>query len=168
MKGLSDFKFFTLQSNALVLFFAAGRLFVRKVNIQNYIRMAFGPLTSYILLTGIVYLIILEPIYELYGAERVASSILHYVTPPLMFLLWILTENRRYSYSEVFKWLIYPLLFMGWGLFRAFAFNDYLYPFFDLEKYGLYVSAYLFMVALGFSVMILLIIFINNKLQIIR
>lgn len=162
LKGLSDFKFFTLQSNALILLFAAGLLFLRKESVTGLLRKVTGALTSYIVLTGTVYLIILEPIYELYGSERIASSILHYITPPLMFLYWITCEKRRYSYKEFFKWLTYPLIFMGWGLFRAFVYKDYLYPFFDLEKYGSFVSVYLFMVAIGFTCMILLIMFINN------
>lgn len=162
LKGLSDFKFFTLQSNALVLLFAAGLLFAGKESISGKLRFVTGALTSYIMLTGTVYLIILEPIYELYGSERLASSILHYITPPLMFLYWITCEKRRYSYREFIKWLSYPLIFMGWGLFRAFAYKDYLYPFFDLEKYGAFVSVYLLMVAIGFTCMILLIMFINN------
>lgn len=162
LKGLSDFKFFTLQSNALILILAAGLLFVKRESILKFLSFSIGPLTSYIVLTGTVYLIILEPIYELYGTERVASSILHYVVPPLMLVFWIINEKRRYSYKEFFKWLAYPLLFMVWGLFRAFVYKDYLYPFFDLEKYGNFVSVYLFMVAIGFSCMILLIMFINN------
>ncbi len=35
LKGLSDFKFFTLQSNLLILLFAAGLLFVRKESISG-------------------------------------------------------------------------------------------------------------------------------------
>ncbi len=162
LKGLSDFKFFTLQSNALIFILSAGLLFIKKDSLHNLLSLIVGPLTSYIFLTGAVYLIILEPIYELYGAERVASSILHYIVPPLMLLYWIIEEKRRYSYREFFKWLSYPLLFMMWGLFRALVYKDYLYPFFDLEKYGTFVSVYLFMVAIGFTCMILLIMFINN------
>ncbi|PKO98554.1 MAG: hypothetical protein CVU13_08955 [Bacteroidetes bacterium HGW-Bacteroidetes-8] len=163
LKGLSNFKFFTLQSNGLILIYAFASIFIKRDNTINAFSKILGPVTSYIVLTGVVYLIILEPIYELYGMERLSSTILHYITPPLMFLFWILFEQRRYSYREFFRWLIYPLVFMAWGLFRALVFNDYLYPFFDIKKYGLFVSAYLLMVAIGFSCMILLLIFINNN-----
>ena len=163
LKGLSNFKFFTLQSNALILIYAFVLIFIKKYNTNNTFNNILGPVTSYILLTGVVYLIILEPIYELYGMERLSSSILHYVTPPLMSLFWLLFEQRRYRYREFLSWLIYPLIFMAWGLFRALAYNDYLYPFFDTQKYGYFVSAYLLMVAIGFSSMILLLIFINNN-----
>ncbi|MDP3436936.1 MAG: Pr6Pr family membrane protein [Bacteroidales bacterium] len=163
LKGLSNFKFFTLQSNGLILIYAFVSIFFKRYNSINVFNNTLGPVTSYIVLTGVVYLIILEPIYELYGMERLSSTILHYITPPLMFLFWVLFEERRYSYGEFFRWLIYPLVFMAWGLFRALVFNDYLYPFFDIQKYGLFVSAYLLMVAIGFSCMILLLIFINNN-----
>lgn len=163
LKGLSNFKFFTLQSNGLILIYAFVSIFFKRYNSINVFNNTLGPVTSYIVLTGVVYLIILEPIYELYGMERLSSTILHYITPPLMFLFWVLFEERRYSYGEFFRWLIYPLAFMVWGLFRALVFNDYLYPFFDIKKYGLFVSAYLLMVAIGFSCMILLFIFINNN-----
>ncbi len=52
---------------------------------------------------------------------------------------------------------------MAWGLYRALVFDDYLYPFFDTQKYGMFVAVYLLMVAIGFSCMILLLIFINNN-----
>ncbi len=163
LKGLSNFKFFTQQSNGLILIYAFVSIFYKRYNSIKVFNNTLGPVTSYIVLTGVVYLIILEPIYELYGMERLSSSILHYVTPPLMSLFWVLFEERRYSYGEFFWWLIYPLVFMAWGLFRALVFNDYLYPFFDIQKYGLFVSAYLLMVAIGFSCMMLLLIFINNN-----
>lgn len=163
LKGLSNFKFFTLQSNGLILIYAFVSIFIKRGSTIGAFSKILGPVTSYIVLTGVVYLIILEPIYELFGMERLSSTILHYITPPLMFLFWILFEKRRYNFREFFWWLIYPLAFMAWGLFRAFVFNDYLYPFFDIQKYGLFVSAYLLMVAIGFSCMILLLIFINNN-----
>jgi hypothetical protein len=163
LKGLSNFKFFTLQSNALILIYAFVSIFMKRYSSVNSFNNILGPVTSYIVLTGVVYLIILEPIYELYGMERLSSTILHYITPPLMFIFWLFFEQRRYSYEEFFRWLIYPLVFMAWGLFRALVFDDYLYPFFDTQQYGLFVAVYLLLVAIGFSCMILLLIFINNN-----
>ncbi len=162
-KGLSNFKFFTLQANALILIYSFTALFLKKLSDREFFKKALGPITSYIMLTGFVYLIILEPIYELYGMERLSSTLLHYISPPLMFIYWIYTEKRRYSYDEFLRWMTYPMIFMVWGLFRAIVLGDYLYPFFDTSLYGVYVSIYLFLVSVGFSCMILLFIFINNN-----
>lgn len=162
LSGLSTFKYFSLQSNAMVLLFSAGILFFKNVSQKSWFLYTLGPLTAYILLTGLVYLIILEPIYDLEGLKRVSSVLLHYVTPSLMFAYWFMAETRRYRYGEIFKWLIYPVIFMVWGLMLAIIRNDYLYPFFDTEQYGANVAIYLMLVAIGFSSMIMLIIFINN------
>ena len=162
ISGLSTFKYFSLQSNALVLLFSAGTLFCKSISQKSWFRYALGPLTAYLLLTGLVYLIVLEPIYDSVGLKRVSSVLLHYVTPSLMFVYWYMAETRRYRYVEIFKWLIYPVIFMVWGLMLAMFRNDYLYPFFDTEQYGANVAIYLMLVAIGFSSMIMLIIFINN------
>ena len=160
--GLRTFKYFTLQSNALVLIFSAISLFSMRISQKEWFNYTLGPLTAYIMLTGIVYLIILEPIYDSEGLKRFSSIVLHYITPPLMFAFWIIREKRRYSYNEIFKWLAYPLLFMVWGLFQALVRRDYLYPFFDTSQYGANVAIYLILVAIGFSSMIMVLIFINN------
>lgn len=162
LKGLSNFKFFTLQSNLLVLIYSLISLTWLDIKNKQIFKISLGPVTAYILLTGIVYLVILEPIYELYGLRIVSSSLLHYTTPPLMLAYWYITEERKYKITEFFGWLLYPLLFMGWGLFLALTYNDYLYPFFDTGKYGWGVVYYLILVAIGFSCMILVLIFINN------
>ncbi len=160
--GLSTFKYFTLQSNFLLLIYSATELFMKKVPKSKLHTYMLGPITSYILLTGVVYLVILEPIYELYGLEKFSSVLMHYISPVLMFAYWLIAEKRRYKFSEAFKWLIYPIAFMIWGLLLAIFFSDYLYPFFDIAEYGLYVGLYLLLVAMGFSSMIILLIFINN------
>lgn len=160
--ALFSFKYFTLQSNFLLLIYSATELFMGKIPKNKLHPFILGPITSYILLTGLVYLIILEPIYDLHGLERLSSVLLHYISPVLMFSYWLIAEKRRYHFNEFFKWLIYPIIFMIWGLFLALAFKDYLYPFFDIAEYGAYVGLYLLLVAMGFGVMILLVIFINN------
>ncbi len=163
LSGLKTFKYFTLQSNALIFLFAAVLLFARMPLRLFVAKTATGPLTSYILLTGVVYLIVLEPIYELYGLKRISSSLLHYVSPVLMLIYWLLFEERKYSYNEFYKWLIFPVTFLIWGLFRAIVLADYLYPFFDIPAIGCIVVPYIFAVASGFALMSLLLIFVNNK-----
>jgi len=160
--ALSTFKFFTLQSNLLLLIYSSTELFMQKVSKSKLHTFILGPITAYILLTGIVYLVILEPIYELYGLEKLSSVLLHYVSPVMMFVYWLIAEKRRYRFQEFFKWLAYPILFMVWGLFLALLFKDYLYPFFDIAEYGAFVGIYLLLVAMGFASMIILLIFINN------
>ena len=161
--GFITFKYFTLQSNALVLLYCSLILFSGK-SLKSFVaKVATGPLTAYILLTGLVYLIVLEPISDLYGLQRVSSSLLHYVSPVVMLIYWFLFEERRYRYGEFYKWLIYPVIFLMWGLFRAIVLSDYLYPFFDIEAIGGLVVPYIFAVASGFALMSLILIYINNR-----
>lgn len=165
LKGLSIFKYFTLQSNAIILGYSFIILLNSSLSRSKFIKFILGPATAYILLTGVVYLIILEPIYLNVGVKRITSATLHYVTPPLMLLFWAFFETKRYSYKEIYKWMIYPFLYLIWGLYRAIFYDDFLYPFFDITKYGLLIIPYIIVVTIGFLFMSGALIFINNLVK---
>ncbi len=165
-KGLSIFKFFTIQANTLIMIYS----FAALSNIGGYTNtLAFknllSPLTSYIVLTGLTFAILLAPTSTAEGLHKVASDILHYLSPPLMFFYWLIFEERELEYKFTANWLIYPVLFMIWGLFLAFTFGDYLYPFFDLQKFGYFLILYLLLMALSVTAIGLFLVFVNKKLQ---
>lgn len=165
-KGLSIFKYFTLQSNALVAIFAFIALFnITGLNDKPMFKNLLSPLTSYIMLTGLAFAILLAPTSTVQGLLKVASDILHYIVPPLMVFYWLVFEERKLEYNFVYKWLIYPVIFMVWGLFRAFVLEDYLYPFFDPTKYGYFLILYLMAMSISTIGIGYFLVFINNKLR---
>jgi hypothetical protein len=164
--GLSIFKFFTLQSNLLIAIYSFIALFnIKGYNEKPFFKSLLSPVTSYIMLTGLTFAILLAPTSTAIGLHKVASDILHYLVPPLMTFFWLIFEDRKLEYGYVPKWLIYPVVFMAWGLFRSFAYADYLYPFFDLSKFGYFLIIYLISMAIATFAIGLLLVFVNKKLQ---
>ncbi|MCK9628122.1 MAG: Pr6Pr family membrane protein [Bacteroidales bacterium] len=169
LKGLSIFKYFTLQSNALVLVYSLLALAnFRAMSEKVWFKKALTPVTSYIMLTGITFLIILAPTSTAQGLQKVASDLLHYLVPSLMFFYWIVFEERELRYSYVWSWIIYPFIFMFWGLYLAIIKGDYLYPFFDISKLGIMIVPYL----AGMTVAVILIgsflVFLRKRLSVPR
>lgn len=168
-KGLSIFKYFTLQSNALVLLYSLLALVnYRSMTEKEWFKKALTPVTSYIMLTGITFLIILAPTSTAQGLQRVASDLLHYLVPSLMFFYWIVFEERELRYSYIWSWIIYPFIFMFWGLYLAIMKGDYLYPFFDISKLGIMIVPYL----AGMTIAVVLIgsflVFLRKRLSVPR
>ena len=169
LHGLSIFKFFTLQSNLLIAIYSFIALFnIKSYNEKPFFKSLLSPITSYIMLTGLAFAILLAPTSTAVGLHKVASDILHYLAPPLMFFFWLIFENRKLEYGYVAEWLIYPVVFMVWGLFRAFAYADYLYPFFDLTKFGYFLIIYLLAMAISTFAIGLLLVFVSKKMQVSR
>jgi len=165
-KGLSIFKFFTIQSNVLIMAYS----FVALTNLNKWAESEFfkgllSPFTSYIMLTGITFAILLAPTSTAQGLHKVASDLLHYLAPPMMFFYWLIFEERKLEYKYTFKWLIYPVLFMIWGLFLALAFKDYLYPFFDIPKFGSFLYVYLLLMAVSTTAISIFLVFVNKTFR---
>jgi len=163
-EGLSIFKYFTLQSNALVMIFAFIELFnLRGLANNRYFRRSLTPVTSYIMLTGITFMIILAPTSTVTGLHKVASDLLHYLVPPLMFFYWIIFEERELKYKYVLSWILYPFFFMFWGLFLAIIKEDYLYPFFDINKFGYGIIPYLLAMTLATAFIGIFLVFVRKR-----
>jgi len=168
-KGLSIFKYFTLQSNVLVMIYALLALVnFRGFSEDHRFKRSLAPITAYIMLTGITFLIILAPTSTASGLYKVASDLLHYLAPPLMFFYWIIFEERDLQYRFVWSWLVYPFAFMFWGLFLAIAKGDYLYPFFDISKLGMWIIPYLAGMAIAVALIGCLLVFIRKRLTLPR
>jgi hypothetical protein len=163
--GLYIFKYFTLQSNLLVaLYPLASILFYKNVR-TGWHKKFLAPVASYILLTGLTYAILIAPTSDVHGLEKVASVLLHYVSPPLFVLYFFLFERRGLKYREVFYWIIYPLVFLGWGMYLAIIKGDYLYPFFDIEKLGYMVIPYIIAVTICGILLDLFLVYVNRRIR---
>src|SRR6476646_4180922 len=70
---------------------------------------------SYSALTALVYFAFLRDIGHDDGLERRADQILHYVTPALFFVDWLLIVPRGYvAFRAIPRFLIYPALYVAW------------------------------------------------------
>ncbi len=129
--------FFTIQTNGLVALAmllpvvagetAAGRFFSRSA-----VRTA---IAGYIIIVGTVYFLLLRQLANLEGWSRLADNLLHYVTPTLFVLDWLLfVPKGQTGWRLVSRSLLFPLAFMVWTLVHGALSGWYPYPFADAGR----------------------------------
>jgi len=127
--------FFTILTNTLVALFFTGRLlnavFTEKAGWLT-------ALTSYILVVGITYQILLRHLWQPAGLQWVVDELLHTIVPLLVVIFWIFVGERTIiHYRQIPRWLLYPLVYFGYTLIRGLSTSYYPYPFIDANKLGL-------------------------------
>ncbi|MDP4129291.1 MAG: Pr6Pr family membrane protein [Bacteroidota bacterium] len=133
------FTFFTILSNLLAavcftyLLFSPlsrwGRFFSAPPNLTA--------ITTYIVLVGIVYNIILRMLWNPRGLQKLVDELLHTVNPLLFLLFWIFFVSKSgLRWKAVFGWLIFPILYVVVVLLRGAFSGYYPYPFVDVRNLG--------------------------------
>jgi hypothetical protein len=131
--------FFTIQTNILI---AVCMLLPALMPGSRISQLASKPslrtaLMGYSALVGIVYFALLRNIGHDDGLERRADQILHYVTPTMFLIDWLVWVPRgRAPFSTVPAYLLYPGVYCAWVfLYGAFT-GWYPYPFVDAARLG--------------------------------
>jgi hypothetical protein len=94
-------------------------------------------ITGYIIVVGVVYYLLLSDIGNASGWSRVFEEVLHYVTPPLFVLDWLLfVPKRDISWRNGVQCLIFPAVYAVWILAYGAASDWYPYPFLDVDDLG--------------------------------
>lgn len=134
------FSYFTIQSNLIVTVVAL-TLFVRPDRDGPVWRVARLASLACITVTGVVYVTVLRGLYELTPAERVADTGLHYLTPLLVVVGWVLFGPRpRIDVRTIGITLGFPVLWLGYTLARGELTGEYPYPFLDVADLGYAVA----------------------------
>jgi hypothetical protein len=159
------FSYFTIQSNLLVL---AGVLpLVRNPEhdgaLWRVIRLA--SLLG-ITITGIVYAVVLAPLYDPEGVNWWTNLGEHYVSPVMTVLGWLLFGPRpRISGAVVGRALLWPVVWIAWILAQGTVTGWYPYDFMDVAAHGYAIAlrnlAFVFLLALAF---LLLFRFVDRRL----
>lgn len=90
-----------------------------------------------IAVTGVVYVSVLRGLFDLSLAARVADTGLHYVTPTLVVLGWLLFGPRpRVDLRPVALALVFPVAWLVYTLIRGAVVDAYPYPFVDVIEHG--------------------------------
>lgn len=96
-----------------------------------------GAITVYIATVGITYNIILRNLIILEGFSILANELLHVVVPVLYVIYWFLfAAKARLKWSEIYYWIIYPLIYLIYILIRGAISGYYPYPFVDVGRLG--------------------------------
>ena len=131
------FSYFTLLTNLIVAAVATTLLLARNTGVGKFAAQ-YGTLTAvttYILIVGIIYNIVLRPLWKPTGLQKPVDELLHTIIPLLFFVYWFLAvRKKKLSYMGFLPWLLYPLLYIIFILIRGSYSGFYPYPFIDLSK----------------------------------
>jgi len=94
-------------------------------------------LLLYTTLVGSLYLLLLSPFLHLQGWQWVANAMLHYITPLLYLIFWLLfVPKEPLPWRLALVWLAYPLGYLLWVLGRGALLGDYPYFFINPLRQG--------------------------------
>lgn len=161
------FSYFTILTNSLVAIYFLWLFFWMKganTQLLHHTPTTLIPITAYILVVGLIYQVILRPLWNPEGLNKVVDELLHSVVPLATGLFWIIYgRTHRITYASVGKWLLYPLVYLIYIIIRGYFSDFYPYPFIDVSVLGYAkVSLNAMLVAVVFTGILLLLIFINN------
>ncbi|TPM41648.1 Pr6Pr family membrane protein [Mesorhizobium sp. B2-3-4] len=99
-------------------------------------RMRAGVAVS-IALVSIVYVTVLAKLVQLQGLFLLCDVLLHYVAPALFVLWWVVSgADGRTRWSDISRWVVYPVVYLAYVLVRAPIAGEVPYPFLDVAQNG--------------------------------
>jgi hypothetical protein len=99
-------------------------------------RMRAGVAVS-IALVFIIYATVLAKLWQPQGLFLLCDVLLHYVTPVLFVLWWLISgADGRTRWSDISWWVLYPIAYLVYALVRAPFAGEVPYPFLDVAKNG--------------------------------
>lgn len=161
------FSFMTILTNTLVAITyiipvivpskKAGRFFANS-NTQSAVLV-------YILIVCIGYHFLLANIWNPQGLQKVVDISLHYLVPLIYLAFWLkFVKKTAIPYSNIYKWLIYPFLYLIYAISRGLITSDYPYPFLDFSKHPVSrVLTIIVVLMAGYIIIGLLVIFIHKR-----
>ena len=94
-------------------------------------------LVGYIVIVGTVYYLLLRNLENATGLHLYFEYVLHYVTPPLFVLDWLLfVPKGGVGWRNGVDSLTYPTAYLVWTLAHGAVSDWYPYPFIDVAKLG--------------------------------
>ena len=151
---VNQLKYYTLQTNLMVCVWLILAIiwYNKPENLKKITGPMKGAITLYITTTFFFFAVLLQGLYYPTGFAAFSNIVLHYLTPILFIVDWILTENEfRYKWKFLPFWTIYPVCYLVFSfLFGSFT-GDYLYPFLNinlLSPLG-YIISIIFLISVG-------------------
>lgn len=139
MSGIKLLNYYTIQSNIVVVgvmifAFIKGRT---KSEHDKNVGFIVGAATLWILVTGLIYHFMLSGIYQPEGLKAISNVMLHYWTPSLMMIYYLVFLNKNVvNMRYPIFWTGYPLIYGVGSLLRGEI--DGFYPYWFMRPYGSY------------------------------
>lgn len=133
------FSYFTILSNVLVAVTLTSAALAPESRLARWLN---GPPVAtaaalYITVTGLVYLVLLAPLYHLEGWVLFFDQLLHYVVPPAFVLYWLaFVPKGTLHLGHVVAMLVFPFAYGVYTLLRGPFVGWYPYPFIDAATLG--------------------------------
>jgi hypothetical protein len=154
------FSFYTILTNMLVALCFTVLLIRRDSRWGRFFSEAktITAIAIYISFVGLVYNIILRQIWDPKGLQLVVDELLHTLIPVFFIVYWLVSvPSTGLQWKNVLPWLIYPVCYLIYVLFRGTLSGWYPYPFIDVSTLGYStVITYCGFLVIGFGLLSLL------------
>ncbi|GAB3360137.1 Pr6Pr family membrane protein [Lysobacter tyrosinilyticus] len=134
------FSYFTILSNLLVMLVSSTAAFAPESSPGRWLAQPVmrGGVALYIGVTMGIYAVVLHRLWEPQGAQWWADTGLHYAVPTLYLLWWLVAvPHGALRWSDLLRWLLFPLFYVCWVFLRGAFVHEYPYPFIDLNAHDL-------------------------------
>lgn len=161
------FSFFTILTNILVFLCFASE-FLHNWSIFAFFRQPSvrSAVAVYITVVALVYIFILQHLWDPRGLSKILDLLLHYVMPALYLLFWLLfARGGEARWIQALHWLIYPVAYGAYVMIRGAFTGLYPYPILDAGRFG-YAIAFrnLGLICLLFLAVSLFVIAVDRRL----
>ncbi len=131
--------FFTILANIFVAISLTVVTVDLNTSICRFCRRAdtITAINVYIIVVAVIYNIILRPLWNPDGLQKLVNEMLHSVIPALYFLFWILfVPKKGFTWLHSLPWLIFPLVYTVFIVLRGNYTGYYPYPFINVAAIG--------------------------------
>jgi hypothetical protein len=136
---VSFFSYFTVLSNTLVASVLTCELTSRESATRRWFLQPWvsSGIAVSIAVVGLGYNVLLRHLWHPQGWQWLADELMHDVMP-LLFLAywWCCVPKGALRLRHIAAWVIYPVVYFAYSLWRGHLLAVYPYPFIDVEKLG--------------------------------
>lgn len=133
------FSYFTVSTNIIVAITATAIAFFPQTKFGAFFAKTStqAAVASYISIVGIIYSLFLRTVWDPAGWQAVADHALHDAVPLAFVIYWLsFAPKSGISWTDPFKWLAYPLIYIAYSLTRGAIVAWYPYWFVDVTQLG--------------------------------
>jgi len=133
------FSYFTILTNLIIAVTTTAALLFPHSGFGSFCSRASSitAVNLYNIVVGLVYNLVLRPLYNPQGWGRVADEMVHSVVPALYVIYWLsFTAKGAVKWKNAINWLIYPLVYLIYTFVHGMFSSYYPYPFMDVKVIG--------------------------------
>ncbi|MGY3055183.1 phosphoglycerol transferase MdoB-like AlkP superfamily enzyme [Pedobacter sp. UYEF25] len=164
------FSFFTILTNISVALYFTTSAFKLKKNMFKWLlsKGALTAITAFILIVGIVYQVALRNVWHPTGLQRVIDELLHTIIPSYVLIYWFFNVDKNdLQLKPIWRWLLYPLIYLIFILLRGRFSGYYPYPFLNVAQIGYERTLVNIGIVLGTTlVMLTILLIIGEKISV--